>query len=190
MRAKFRRDHHFILSAIVHLMWFGLKIAGRAPSRLLRPMHGLVVRLRRSICTLSERQAKCCSVALGGFSSLLLGTRCPSTKDNKRLVSDLLSVERCNNIVIRCGLGSLEVRLGPEDVGVAYTLHSLGVCVREVGRLNEAEESLSRCLRIQETRLGQEDAQVACTLLSLGMCLRKGGRLEEAEELFKRCVDP
>lgn len=47
---------------------------------------------------------------------------------------------------------SLKAKRGPEHVQVAYTLQQLGRCVRDVGRLAEAEELLRRCLGILEAK--------------------------------------
>eukprot|EP00752_Nemacystus_decipiens_P003524 g3250.t1 len=85
-------------------------------------------------------------------------------------------------------LGIQEAKLGPDDMQVAYTLHSLGVCVREAGRLEEAEGFLRRSLRIKEATLSPDDVQVAYTLHQLGLCVREAGRLEEAEGLLRRSL--
>lgn len=44
----------------------------------------------------------------------------------------------------------------------ASVLYSLGVTVRQLGRLEEAEELLRRCVGIWETRLGVGDVAFAC----------------------------
>ena len=71
---------------------------------------------------------------------------------------------------------------------MAYTLYQLGVCVREAGQLDEAEELLRRCLTIEEVKLGPEDVQVAYTLYELGVLVRQAGRLDEAEGMLSRCL--
>ena len=90
--------------------------------------------------------------------------------------------------ILRRSLEIQEAKLGPEDLQVAYTLHELGVCVREARRPEEAEGFLRRCLAIREIRLGPDDVEVAYTLHELGACVREARRLQEAEELLRRCL--
>ena len=90
--------------------------------------------------------------------------------------------------ILRRSLEIQEAKLGAEDVEVAYTLHELGVCVREASRLEEAEGLLRRCLAIRESKLGPDDVQVAYTLHQLGVCVREAGRLAGAEALLRRCL--
>ena len=71
---------------------------------------------------------------------------------------------------------------------MAYTLHRLGVCKREAGRLEEAEQLFRRCLVVTEVKLGPEHKNVATTLHHLGVCTREAGRLEEAEQLLRRSL--
>eukprot|EP00752_Nemacystus_decipiens_P012273 g10879.t1 len=90
--------------------------------------------------------------------------------------------------ILRRSLEIQEAKLGPENLQVAFTLHELGVCVREAGRPEEAEGLLRRCLTIREVNLGPDDVEVAVTLFWLGVCVREAGRLDEAEELLRRCL--
>ena len=90
--------------------------------------------------------------------------------------------------LLRRSLAIREAKLGQESILVAYTLHDLGVCVRQAGRLKAAEELLRRCLAIKETKLGPGHVHVACTLHELGLCLREEGRSGEARTLMKQCL--
>ena len=72
------------------------------------------------------------------------------------------------------GLQIDEAKLGPEHVQVAYTTHKLGRCVREAGRLEEAEGLVRCCLEIKEAKIGPEDVQVANSLRALGVCWTAG----------------
>ncbi|CAN0251388.1 unnamed protein product [Scytosiphon promiscuus] len=91
-------------------------------------------------------------------------------------------------VLLRRWLRIQEAKLGPEAVEVVNTLHELGFCVTESGRLEEAEELLRRCLGVREAKLGPEDMEVANTLYQLGFCVQNAGRLEEAEEFLRRCL--
>eukprot|EP00752_Nemacystus_decipiens_P007557 g6751.t1 len=68
-----------------------------------------------------------------------------------------------------------EAKLRADDGSVAVPLHSLGVCVREAGRLGEAEVLFRRALEIEEAKLGADDGGA--------------GRLGEAEALFRRALE-
>lgn len=72
---------------------------------------------------------------------------------------------------------------------MSFTLHDLGEHLREVGQIEEAEESLGRCLTIREARLGEGDWWVVATFNSLSSCARMAGLSAEAEETFEQCVE-
>ncbi|CAN0193306.1 unnamed protein product, partial [Ectocarpus fasciculatus] len=57
-------------------------------------------------------------------------------------------------MMLRRALEIEVARRGPDDPQVAITLERLGVCVRQAGRLKEAEQLLRRALTIEEARLG------------------------------------
>ncbi|CAN0332873.1 unnamed protein product [Ectocarpus fasciculatus] len=83
----------------------------------------------------------------------------------------------------------LEAKAYIKGIHEANTLYRLGECVREAGRLGEAEELFRRCLEIAENKLGQTNMMVADTLHGLGVCVRRNGRLQEAAELLRRCLE-
>lgn len=58
-------------------------------------------------------------------------------------------------------------RRGPDDIRVAATLQRLGVCVRQAGRLREAEQLLARALKIEEANLGEGRHMLCRTVKSL-----------------------
>lgn len=103
---------------------------------------------------------------------------------------------------LRHALSIREHSLGRDDVRVAFTLHQLGQCLREVdlgserypgcvsgvGR-NEAEGLFRRVAVIRRARLGPDNPQLAVTLFEQGRCvLEAGGRAEEALELFRQAL--
>lgn len=78
----------------------------------------------------------------------------------------------------------LEGTLGPDNLYVAFTLHCLGKCMRNAGRLREAEGLFKRALEIKGAKLGADDVGMSQTLQQMGVCARMDGRLGEAEELL------
>lgn len=58
-------------------------------------------------------------------------------------------------MMLRRALEIEVARRGPDDMRVAAVLERLGVCVRQSGRLKEAEQLLRRALKIAETKLGE-----------------------------------
>lgn len=92
--------------------------------------------------------------------------------------------------LLRWSLEIREATLGPEHTQVAFTLHHLGAYLRYVGRIEEAEELLRRCLDIKRRKVAKKHVTtVADTVYELGVCVRDAGRLEEAQVLLKECLD-
>lgn len=79
-------------------------------------------------------------------------------------------------------------KLGGEDVRVAQTLHSLGVCNRQAGRTEEAAQLFQRSLEIREAKLGPSHVIVANTLHELGMCALEARQYSRAEYLLVRAL--
>lgn len=80
-------------------------------------------------------------------------------------------------------------QLGQGDtLDTAHTLHQLGRCLRERGRMDDAEEFLRRALEIREVRLGKDDLRVANILYELAACIEPDYRQAEAESLWRRCL--
>eukprot|EP00903_Cladosiphon_okamuranus_P014780 g13693.t1 len=98
---------------------------------------------------------------------------------------DRIAVEK----LLRRSLEIFEANLGSDHADVAFTLRKLGGWLRDVGQLEEAEELLLRCWRIQEKN-GVDDVVVAYTLNELGVCVREMGqeRLEDAVDYLKRAL--
>lgn len=58
---------------------------------------------------------------------------------------------------------------------VAETLHAMGGCAREAGRLGEAEICFRRALEIKEAKLRADHVDVAEIRLELGRCAEDAG---------------
>ena len=58
-------------------------------------------------------------------------------------------------MMLRRALEIEVARRGPDDIRVAATMERLGVCIRQAGRLREAEQLLARALKIEEVKLGE-----------------------------------
>lgn len=68
-------------------------------------------------------------------------------------------------------------------------LHELGLYVRGVGRLREAEALYFRALEIKEVKVGADHMDVAATLHEPGRCVQEAGRPEDAGALFRRALE-
>ena len=51
--------------------------------------------------------------------------------------------------VVEAGFGKVKAKLGEDDLRVVYTLQSLGVCLRDAKRYDEADEFLRQALEIK-----------------------------------------
>ena len=69
---------------------------------------------------------------------------------------------------------------------VATTLHNLGSLLLKMGRPEESEPLLRRCVEIQRKLLGREHVRHRNSLDELGLVLKKMNRLEEAENVTER----
>ena len=70
----------------------------------------------------------------------------------------------------------------------AGALRTLGVALRMLGRLEEAELRLTEAVKIAEAAPDADPAGLASSLSALGICLREAGRLDEAEVLYRRAL--
>ncbi|CAM9158575.1 unnamed protein product [Ectocarpus sp. 13 AM-2016] len=72
-----------------------------------------------------------------------------------------------------------EANMGRDHQAVAYTLHLLGVFLRHMGKLEEAQELLRRCMEIFEAKAAPEHlCIITSTRLELSVCLRHEGELK------------
>ena len=83
----------------------------------------------------------------------------------------------------------VKAKLGEDDLQVVYTLHELGVCLRDAKRYDEAEELLRQASEIEKAKLGENDLQVAYTLHELGVHVWNAKRYDEAEELLRPALE-
>ncbi len=141
-----------------------------------------------------EKERDALPLALAKVQSQLDGDK--ELDDALYLESLAATVSKCKpgdraemETLLRRSLEIKQAKLGPEDVQVAAALHDLGACIREAGRLDEADGVLRRCLEIREAKMGQDDVHVAGALHDLGVCSREAGRSGEAEGFFRRCLD-
>lgn len=73
-----------------------------------------------------------------------------------------------------------KAKLGKDHREITFTLHELGVCLRNKWRYDAADEMLRNALSIESAMVGEDDLQVATTLHELGVLLRWGR--EDGEE--------
>ncbi|CAM9777732.1 unnamed protein product, partial [Laminaria digitata] len=86
-------------------------------------------------------------------------------------------------------LVSAAERMGKPNEAAMWRRHGLGVCVRQAGRLEEAERLLTRAIAIEKARTGTDDVLVARAMFHLGVCVRLAGRLGDAEKLLRQSLD-
>ncbi|CAN0242158.1 unnamed protein product, partial [Ascophyllum nodosum] len=92
-------------------------------------------------------------------------------------VAILLDSDDTAEKLLRYTLAFKKAMLGKCDLQVVYTLYELGVCTRDAGRYDEAEEVLrQQALVINEIKLGEDNPRTATTLHELGVCIREAGR--------------
>lgn len=75
---------------------------------------------------------------------------------------------------------------GHPDMATALT--ELAVLLRATGKVDAAEDSYERALRIREQAFGRSDPEVARAMNNLALLKRDRGRLDEAEELLRDAI--
>ncbi|CAM9556405.1 unnamed protein product, partial [Ectocarpus sp. 6 AP-2014] len=72
---------------------------------------------------------------------------------------------------------------------ISTTFSMYGVCAREAGRMEKAEEWFQKALTAQETGGLTTSYQAVFVMVELGECAQKVGRLEDAEAWFERALE-
>ena len=81
-------------------------------------------------------------------------------------------------------LARLVARHGEEHTEVARAHHDLGVALGQLGRLDEAESSLTKALDLRRRLLGEDHPVLAYSHSNLAAILRMRQRLDEAEQHY------
>lgn len=89
---------------------------------------------------------------------------------------------------MRRALAIDEQSYGAEHPHVAASLNELGVTLRDLDRLDEAEPLLRKALKIYEAHYGPIHPEVTFELSSLAQVLKATDRLDEAEQMMRRCL--
>ena len=163
---------------VMSALWFCMEAAqlkgdAKRTEQLRHQLEPLMEKLRQgsSFGMESSDEEKC-------FSLHMFGLCCFRTGDKEEAEGfhrgALAAQQRCN--------------LGERHPLVAHTMYSLGVCLRDNGRLPEAEIYLERTVDVLQARLTSDDLQVAYALRKLACIVRESKRPREATDLLQRSL--
>lgn len=78
---------------------------------------------------------------------------------------------------------------GKNDTELIESRSSIAACLRNLGRLQEAEKQQRLSIDEATARLGPDSATTLSAIANLAIVLHDGGRVEEAEKLYRQVVD-
>jgi len=78
--------------------------------------------------------------------------------------------------------------LGINNADVALYLNNLSMLLKDIGRLDEAEQLMRRALAINERIYGPDHPNIGLGLNNLGSLMQANNNFEEAEHFFQRAL--
>eukprot|EP00808_Paulinella_micropora_P011235 g76372.t1 len=90
--------------------------------------------------------------------------------------------------VVQAGRDALKAREGKTDEDTLLLMNHVGILIKELGDLKEAEEFFRGALEVSEKTLGTEHPDTLTSVNNLGALLNQQGKLAEAEPLYRRAL--
>jgi len=81
---------------------------------------------------------------------------------------------------------------GPDGLDSLMMVNNLGILLRDLGKIDDAEAMFQRTLKGYELQLGAEDGKTLGVMHNLAVVLCKNGKkqsLVKSNELFKKCLE-
>lgn len=168
-------DPKVVMSSLLFCME-AAKLEGSAQkmaqlTRQLEPLMEKLLQGSSSGMESSDDEEKCFSLHIAGMCCDRTGKKQEAESFHRQALD---AQQRCN--------------LGERHPLVAHTMYSLGVCLGDIERLDEAEMYLRRSVDAFQARLMPDDLQVAFSVRKLAYVVRESKRPSEAADLLQQSL--